>query len=48
MLRVPVQLALNRAQNFALEPQGVDIAIRDIATGEVPTVDYAIADGPTC
>jgi SET domain-containing protein len=37
--------APNLRPDFAREPHGVDLALRDIATGEELTVDYALVDG---
>jgi SET domain-containing protein len=35
----------NLRPDFAREPHGVDLALRDIAPGEELTVDYALVDG---
>ena len=35
----------NLRPEFAREPHGVDLALRDIAPGEELTVDYALVDG---
>jgi len=35
----------NLRPDFAREPHGVDLALRDIAAGEELTVDYALVDG---
>ena len=37
--------APNLRPDFAREPHGVDLALRDIAPGEELTVDYALVDG---
>jgi SET domain-containing protein len=37
--------APNLRPDFAREPHGVDLALRDIAAGEELTVDYALVDG---
>ncbi|HMA89662.1 MAG TPA: SET domain-containing protein [Burkholderiales bacterium] len=35
----------NLRPDFAREPHGVDLALRDVAPGEELTVDYALVDG---
>lgn len=37
--------APNLRPDFAREPHGVDLALRDVAPGEELTVDYALVDG---